>query len=193
MNNSSGHWDCRTGGPPIRPGACGAATGDEADPAAQSADALRGATVRGRGAPPGRGLRDIQYIKKGIGREEDALASGEADITMLFGPPMGLRVDAGDPVVFLAGVHIGCVEIFASERVRTIRDLKGKTFAIAGSRDATYILIATMAAHVGLNPETDIIWPIHPFGAWPQLLAEGKVDRSEEHTSELQSPCNLVC
>ena len=95
---------------------------------------------------------------------------------MLFGPPMGLRVDAGDPVVFLAGVHIGCVEIFASERVRTIRDLKGKTFAIAGSRDATYVLIATMAAHVGLNPETDIIWAIHPFGAWPQLLAEGKVD-----------------
>jgi len=95
---------------------------------------------------------------------------------MLFGPPMGLRVDAGDPVVFLAGVHIGCVEIFASERVRTIRDLKGKTFAIAGSRDATYVLIATTAAHVGLNPETDIIWPIHPFGAWPQLLAEGKVD-----------------
>ena len=33
-----------------------------------------------------------------------------------------------------------------------------------------------MAAHVGLNPETDIIWAIHPFGAWPQLLAEGKVD-----------------
>src|SRR2546428_13210898 len=34
------------------------------------------------------GFRDILYIKKGIGREEDALASGEADITMLFGPPM---------------------------------------------------------------------------------------------------------
>src|SRR5256885_7164776 len=24
-------------------------------------------------------------------------------------------------------------------------------------------------------------------------LAQGAVDRSEEHTSELQSPCNLVC
>src|SRR2546426_1713468 len=25
------------------------------------------------------------------------------------------------------------------------------------------------------------------------VVAEGKVRRSEEHTSELQSPCNLVC
>src|SRR5256885_2415482 len=25
------------------------------------------------------------------------------------------------------------------------------------------------------------------------LMARGGVDRSEEHTSELQSPCNLVC
>src|SRR6202030_4331534 len=26
-----------------------------------------------------------------------------------------------------------------------------------------------------------------------QVLAQLRVDRSEEHTSELQSPCNLVC
>ena len=189
MNNSSGHWDRRE----FLRGAALAGTAGlvglrsdralaEPPPETKRIRLLNRPTLCE--APQyvaeellqGEGFRDIQYIKKGIGREEDALASGEADITMLFGPPMGLRVDAGDPVVFLAGVHIGCVEIFASERVRTIRDLKGKTFAIAGSRDATYVLIATMAAHVGLNPETDIIWAIHPFGAWPQLLAEGKVD-----------------
>src|SRR5256885_8647938 len=27
----------------------------------------------------------------------------------------------------------------------------------------------------------------------PWVLAGGREDRSEEHTSELQSPCNLVC
>src|SRR5256885_5382608 len=30
-------------------------------------------------------------------------------------------------------------------------------------------------------------------GAVPQAGAAGAEDRSEEHTSELQSPCNLVC
>src|SRR5256885_4696150 len=29
--------------------------------------------------------------------------------------------------------------------------------------------------------------------AWLSCLGMGEVDRSEEHTSELQSPCNLVC
>src|SRR5256885_13010663 len=28
---------------------------------------------------------------------------------------------------------------------------------------------------------------------WPRSLAEAPALRSEEHTSELQSPCNLVC
>src|SRR2546426_7984683 len=34
----------------------------------------------------------------------------------------------------------------------------------------------------------------HPFGvAERRLYRRPDVDRSEEHTSELQSPCNLVC
>src|SRR5256885_7030175 len=38
--------------------------------------------------------------------------------------------------------------------------------------------------------------PDHPFGRQPLGLGhqdEVLVHRSEEHTSELQSPCNLVC
>src|SRR5437870_1708780 len=95
---------------------------------------------------------------------------------MLFGPPMILRIDAGEPIVFLAGVHVGCVEIFANERVRTIRDLKGKTFAIGGFRDALHVFVASIAAHVGLQPENDIKWAIHPSTDWQRLLAEGKID-----------------
>src|SRR2546426_4278699 len=37
------------------------------------------------------------------------------------------------------------------------------------------------------DPETRVT-PL--MGAWP---ASGRLCRSEEHTSELQSPCNLVC
>ena len=104
------------------------------------------------------------------------MATGEADIAMVFGPPVILRMDAGEPLVFLAGVHIGCGEVFANERVRTIRDLKGKTVPIETSRDASHILIATIGAHVGLKPERDINWAIHPYPDWPRLLAEGKID-----------------
>ena len=127
----------------------------------------------------GEGFTDIQYVKRAVGAAEDAIAAGDVDITMLFGPPMILRVDAGHPVVFLAGVHTGCAEVFASERVRTFRELKGKRVAIATvppARDPAYAVIATIAAHVGLNPERDILWGIHPYVDGPRLLAENKID-----------------
>jgi NitT/TauT family transport system substrate-binding protein len=124
----------------------------------------------------GEGFTDIQYVKRDFGDQEDAIAAGDVDITMLFGVPMILRVDAGHPVVFLAGVHTGCVEVFASERVRTFRDLKGKRVAIAAPRDGSHVVIATIAAHVGLNPERDIVWATHKGADWPRLLAEHKID-----------------
>ena len=124
----------------------------------------------------GEGFTDITYPKKDVSKVYDALATGDVDIGVLFGPPMILRMDAGDPIVFLGGIHVGCAELFVNERIRTTRDLKGKTVALAGFRDAGHTLTTIIAAHVGLNPEKDINWVIHPYADFPQLLANGKVD-----------------
>ena len=124
----------------------------------------------------GEGFTDISYVKRTFGEAENALAAGDADVAMLFGPPMILRMDAGAPIVFLAGVHVGCVDTFVNERIRTIRDFKGKTVAISTSRDPSHVFIAMMATHVGLDPERDINWSIQPVAEWPQLLASGKID-----------------
>ena len=124
----------------------------------------------------GEGFKDIQYVKRGTAASEGLLTSGEADISMLFGPPMILRIDAGEPLVFLAGVHIGCAEVFATERVRTVSDLKGKKVTIEAFRDVFHVFVASMAAHVGLNPEKDINWVIAPYADYPEMLAAGKID-----------------
>jgi NitT/TauT family transport system substrate-binding protein len=124
----------------------------------------------------GEGFTEIRYIKREFGAAEDALSSGDADITMLFAPAMIYRIDAGEPIVFLAGVHVGCVEVFANERVRSIRDLKGKTFAIPGLRSSMHIFMATIVSYVGLQPDKDLNWAIHPSSDWSRLLAEGKID-----------------
>jgi NitT/TauT family transport system substrate-binding protein len=125
----------------------------------------------------GEGFTDIKYVKlKDFGATEAALTSGDADITMTFGVPMIPRIDAGEPIVFLAGVHVGCVEVFAKERLRTIRELKGKTFAVSALRTGEHFLIGSIAAHVGLQPEKDINWVIHPISEWQGLLANGKID-----------------
>ena len=76
------------------------------------------------------GFSDIQYVKTSVAGISKALASGEVDISLHFVAPLVIRLDAGDPITILGGVHPGCFELFATDRVRVIRDLKGKTVAI---------------------------------------------------------------
>ena len=124
------------------------------------------------------GFTDVQYLKKpGATRAiESALASGEADINMHFAAPLIIRVDAGDPVVIIAGGHTGCFELFATDRVRAIRDLKGKTVAIQERGASNHVFLASMLAYVGLDPNKDVNFETHPSADSMQLLADGKVD-----------------
>jgi NitT/TauT family transport system substrate-binding protein len=53
--------------------------------------------------------------------------------------------------------------LFGTDRIRTIRDLKGKTVALAQPLGSTpHILMATMTAYVGLDPHRDLQWVFHP-------------------------------
>jgi NitT/TauT family transport system substrate-binding protein len=123
------------------------------------------------------GFTEIEYIKKGGGASSaKALASGEAHISMLFSGPVLINLDRGDPIVILAGVHVGCFELVGSDRVHTIRDLKGKTVAVNELGSPAYVFLASMAAYVGLDPRKDIHWVTHPFAESTRLLAEGKID-----------------
>ena len=125
----------------------------------------------------GEGFTDIQFTKVGEARERSkAMASGEADLTFGFAATWITRVDAGDPIVLLAGVHVGCFELFGTDRVRSIRDLQGKTIAVPGLESSQYVYLASMLAYVGLNPQKDVNWVTHPFAEAMQLLAEGKID-----------------
>ena len=87
-----------------------------------------------------------------------------------------VRIAAGDPIVVLAGVHIGCFELFGTDRVGSIRDLKGKTVAVIELDGSEHIFLNSMAAYVGLDPRKDIHFVAHPVAESIQLLAEGKID-----------------
>ncbi len=52
------------------------------------------------------------------GAGPDALAEGRADITMWYATGFLPVLDAGKPVVVLAGMHRGCWELFGHESVR---------------------------------------------------------------------------
>jgi NitT/TauT family transport system substrate-binding protein len=90
--------------------------------------------------------------------------------------PHILQVDAGDPIIVLAGVHTGCYELFGIDRVRTISDLKGKTVTVPELGSGAHLVVASMAAYVGLDPRKDITWVTHPPAEGLQLFAAGKID-----------------
>jgi NitT/TauT family transport system substrate-binding protein len=123
------------------------------------------------------GFTDVQYLKVPSTRGlELALASGEVDINMHFAAQSIIRVEAGDPLVMLGGGHLGCFELFGTDQVRSIRDLKGKTVAVSELGGGQHTYMSFMAAYVGLDPRKDINFIELPFAESTQLLAEGKID-----------------
>lgn len=123
------------------------------------------------------GFTDVQYFQSEAGRLiNKAVASGEVQITQQFVGPMLLRIDAGDPVVLLGGGHVGCLELFGNDRVRTVRDLKGKTVAVTTLESPPHVFLTIVMAHVGLDHRKDIMLVTQPRAEALRLFEEGKVD-----------------
>jgi NitT/TauT family transport system substrate-binding protein len=99
------------------------------------------------------GFTEVEYLPAGTRNAPIALAEDRADVTMWTTPGLIPYMDAGMPIVMLAGVHSGCYELFGNERVRAIRDLKGKTVAISNFGQGDHILLSSMLAYVGIKPE----------------------------------------
>jgi len=92
------------------------------------------------------GFSEVQYVEMGsTSALYQHLASGALDISMAFTPQFIIQVAAGAPVVLLGGVHVGCYELFGTERVRAIRDLKGKTVAVPEQGGDHLLFVASMA------------------------------------------------
>src|SRR5205814_7232130 len=121
------------------------------------------------------GFTNVQYIETGV-NVYSGFIGGTIDLSMAFIAPYIMQLDAGLPLVLLGGVHAGCFELFGTERVKAIRDLKGKTVAVPGLTSPHYIFLASMAAYVGVDPKRDINFVIYPAADSMQLLAEGKID-----------------
>jgi NitT/TauT family transport system substrate-binding protein len=125
------------------------------------------------------GFTDVQYVEPGGNTSSwppDSLLSGEADISLSFPPTDILRIEAGAPVVILAGSHIGCVEVVGGNRVRSTPELKGKTAAVSQLGSDEHIFMSMFAAYVGLDPHKDINWVVHPWPEHLPLFRAGKID-----------------
>ena len=118
----------------------------------------------------------MSYVPLPSAIQHGGIAQGEVDFSLHFAAPTIIPIDAGDPITVLAGVHIGCFELFAKEHIRGIVDLKGKSVAIQGLGSSPHVFLSAIAAYVGLDPAEDINWVTSPSVKPKQLFAEGKID-----------------
>ena len=122
------------------------------------------------------GFTDVQYLERPPAVLSAALGRGEVDFSLHLSAPSIVAIDAGERIAMIAGVHVGCLELFAKEHIRSIRDLKGKKVGVQAWGATPHVFLTTMAAYVGLDPAKDIDWVTSPSVAPMELFADGKID-----------------
>ena len=75
----------------------------------------------------GEGFTDVRYVA--TSNVDQELAAGKVDIAMRYSAPLLGLIDGGLPVVMLAGVHVGCIDLFVNNDVRSVPGLKGRRLA----------------------------------------------------------------
>ena len=121
------------------------------------------------------GFSEVEYVK--IEPSIPATLSSRADFAMFAGASIIPPIDAGMPVMALAGLHIGCWELFAHEGINAVRDLKGKTVAVMGLGSPEHVWLSSITAYVGMDPRTDIKWVTSgKLTESQRLFTDGKVD-----------------
>jgi NitT/TauT family transport system substrate-binding protein len=123
------------------------------------------------------GFTDVRYVASDAGRgQSEAIARGDIDLTVQFSALTLVPIAAGANITIVAGIHVGCFELFAAEGIRSIANLKGKTVGVPDLGTSPHVFLSSMAAHVGLDPTKDINWITSPTVAPKELFADGKID-----------------
>src|SRR5260370_42528279 len=73
------------------------------------------------------GFTDIRYVDTPVNAAPEAIARSDIDFGLDFVPNHVSAIDRGEPITLLAGVMVGCFELFANESIRSVSYLKGKT------------------------------------------------------------------
>jgi NitT/TauT family transport system substrate-binding protein len=104
------------------------------------------------------GFTDIRYVDVSGSGSSEFLARGEVDFELNVGWSSLPAIDAGAPITVLAGVMVGCYELFAKQGIRSVAELKGKSVGAQAAGPSRLGLPTLLVAYVGLDPAKDIDW-----------------------------------
>jgi NitT/TauT family transport system substrate-binding protein len=126
------------------------------------------------------GFTNVHYVPQS---HDHGVARGEIDFDVNTAAWLTSQMDAGEPITVLAGLHVGCYELFVHDPIRTIADLKGKKVGIDYVDSSGHLYLTIIAAQVGLDPKSDIEWVanpndwvVNPDSTLLERFAAGKID-----------------
>jgi NitT/TauT family transport system substrate-binding protein len=122
------------------------------------------------------GFTDIRYDDTSEIGATAPVAHGRIDFAPIYASQSVRAIAAGERVTLLAGVMVGCFELFAREGIGSIAELKGKSIGVQTAGSLSQQLVTLMAAQVGLDPAKDVHWITDPTVKPLNLFAEGKID-----------------
>jgi len=122
------------------------------------------------------GFTDIRFVEIAMDDYWEALTEGKVDFGLSYASSHLTAIDAGAPITLLAGVMVGCFELFARQGIGSIAELKGKSVGRQGLGSNSAVLLTLMAAQVGLDPAKDIHWVSDPSIKPIELFVDGKID-----------------
>src|SRR6516225_10067086 len=122
------------------------------------------------------GFTDIRYDDTSEFGAIAPVAHGTVDFAPIYASQSTRAIDAGERVTLLAGVMVGCFELFAREGIDSVAGLKGQSIGVGAAWSLSQQLVTLMAAQVGLDPANDVHWITDPKVKPLDLFAEGKID-----------------
>jgi NitT/TauT family transport system substrate-binding protein len=127
------------------------------------------------------GFTNVVYVETGtyVGNgaaQNKAIWKSDVDFNLNFSGPLLLEIDGGLSTTILAGIHVGCFELFARDGIRSVADLKGRTVGIQSLESPPHVFLSAMATLVGLDPNKDFEWVTSAKVKPIELFAEGKID-----------------
>src|SRR5262249_16297055 len=119
---------------------------------------------------------EIRFVDTTAPEIVHGVGSGQFDMAAAYASQFVSGIEAGEPITLLAGMMVGCFELFASGTVRSISDLKGKTVRVQALGSLPPTRVTLMAAQIGIDPKRDIRFATDPKLKPIEMFAAGQID-----------------
>jgi len=121
------------------------------------------------------GFTEIRHVPLGM-NVPDAIAQGALDFGLNFATVQVTGIDRGVAMKVLAGVHVGCFELFVNDAIRGVADLAGKKVGTQALGSPEHLFLSVIAANVGIDPKAQIDWVTGDKVIPRKLFIDGKID-----------------